>query len=231
MLFRLADVESLAAMAHERGILLALDNSWATPLYQKPLLSGVDLVVHSATKYLAGHSDLLAGAVAGREDLLARVFEHGFMLLGGLLSPFDAWLLNRGLRTLPVRMRQHHAGGLAVARWLAGHPKVRRVFHPALASGAESVLAGRLTGFSGLLSCELAVDRYADLRTMVDRLRRFRIGVSWGGVESLVLAPNRGSNLEVLAAQGIPAGTIRLSVGLEPPEILIEDLEGALATL
>lgn len=232
MLFRVADVAALARLAHEKGALVALDNSWATPLFQKPLVAGVDLVVHSATKYLAGHSDLLAGAVAGRAELMDRLFEHGFMLLGGILAPFDAWLLNRGLRTLPGRMRQHHAGGLAVARFLAAHAKVRQVFHPAL--HPETGWGGGATalgGFSGLFSFEIDGDRYEQVRGVIDRLRRFRIGVSWGGVESLVIAPHRGDNREALAAQGIPPGTIRLSVGLEPPEALIEDLEAALATL
>ncbi len=130
MLFRALDVAAVAALARERDITTVLDNSWATPLFQKPLTQGVDLVVHSATKYLGGHSDLVAGAVVGSAARLEKLFHEALLLDGGVLAPFDAWLLNRGLRTLPVRMRRHHESGLAVARFLAAHPRVRRVFHP-----------------------------------------------------------------------------------------------------
>ncbi len=224
MLFRLLDVAAVAGLARARGITTVLDNSWATPLFQKPLTLGVDLVVHSATKYLGGHSDIVAGAVVGSAARLEKLFHEALLLDGGVLSPLDAWLLNRGLRTLPVRLRRHHEGGLAVARFLASHPRVRRVFHPALEAGAP----GTLTGYSGLLSFELDTSSFDDLAGFVDGLERFRIGVSWGGVESLVLTPNRGDNAEQLAAQGIPPGLVRLSVGLEAPEILIADLERAL---
>lgn len=225
MLFRTVDVAALSALARARGIVTVLDNSWATPLFQKPLTRGVDLVVHSATKYLGGHSDVVAGAVVGSAARLERLFHDALLLDGGVLSPFDAWLLNRGLRTLPVRMRRHHESGLAVARFLAAHPRVRRVFHPAL----EAAAPGSLTGFSGLLSFDLGTASWDDLARFVDRLRRFRIGVSWGGVESLVLTPNRGGNAAALAAQGIPPALVRLSVGLEPPDVLIADLEQALS--
>ncbi len=230
MLFRLVDVAAVATLARQRGASTVLDNSWSTPLYQKPLERGVDLVIHSATKYLGGHSDVVAGAVVGRGELLERIFYRGYLLLGGALGPIDAWLVDRGLRTLPARMRQHHAGGLAVARFLAGHPMVRRVFHPGVA-GEPALVASQLRGFSGLLSFELDRESYRDVAGFVDRLRRFRVGVSWGGVESLVLAPNRGTNAEALAAQGIPPGTVRLSVGLEAAELLIEDLDRALGSL
>lgn len=227
MLFRLVDVERVAALARERGAWTALDNSWATPLFQKPLAQGVDLVVHSVTKYLAGHSDVVAGAIVGRGELLERIFYQGYLLLGGALGPFDAWLVNRGLRTLPVRMRRHHTDGLRVARFLADHPRVRRVFHPGLAA-APAPVEGRLKGYSSLFSFELDTDSYRDVAAFVDRLRRFRVGVSWGGVDSLVLSPNLGTNRRALEAQGIPPGTVRLSVGLEGADPLIRDLDRAL---
>lgn len=229
MLFRMMDVPAVATLARERGILTAMDNSWSTPLFQKPLTRGVDLVVHSATKYLGGHSDLVAGAVAGSAELLERIFYDAFLLNGGILGPFDAWLLNRGIRTLPTRLRAHHAGGLEVASFLAQHPKVERVFHPGLDRQAEALVADQLAGFSSLFSFSLRTDRFAAVRAFVDRLRRFRIGVSWGGVESLVITPSKGDNDAFLAAQGIPRSTVRLSVGLESPALLIEDLDGALA--
>jgi cystathionine beta-lyase/cystathionine gamma-synthase len=231
MLFRVADVTALAAVARERGVVSVIDNSWATPLFQKPLTLGVDLVIHSATKYLGGHSDLVAGALVGNADLVERLFYDAFLLQGGLLAPFDAWLLNRGLRTLPARMRGHHAGGLELARFLAEHPRVRRVFHPALVPESAALARGQLGGFSGLFSFELDTAAAAAVHRFVDSLRLFRIGVSWGGVESLVIAPLRGDNRAALAAQGIPPGLVRLSVGLEPAERLVDDLTVALHAL
>jgi cystathionine beta-lyase/cystathionine gamma-synthase len=227
MLFRTLDLEALAALARERGVTTVVDNSWASPLFQKPLTLGVDLVVHSATKYIGGHSDVVAGAVVGSEGVMERLFYDALLLNGGVMAPHDAWLLNRGLRTLPVRMRQHHHNGLAVARYLAEHSRVRRVFHPGLAEAGAPGSAS-LGGYSGLLSFELDTESYSELARLADSLQRFRIGVSWGGVESLVIVPFHGDNAEALAAQGIPLGLVRLSVGLESPEVLIADLEQAL---
>lgn len=227
MLFRVADVRGLAGLARERGITTVIDNSWATPLYQKPLALGMDLAVHSATKYIGGHSDVVAGAVVGGAEVLERIFYGAFLLNGGILAPFDAWLLNRGLRTLPVRMRQHHRGALEVARFLAGHAGVRQVFHPGLEP--DALVREQLRGYSGLFSFELDTDRFEDVERFVDGLRRFKIGVSWGGVESLVLTPNSGRNDASLRARRIPPGTVRLSIGLEGADVLIADLESALA--
>ncbi len=227
MLMRVVDLPAVAAVAHEHGALTVHDNSWASPLFQKPLELGADLVVHSATKYVGGHSDVVAGAVVGSEELLEQIFHRGFLLGGAALAPWDAFLLNRGLRTLPLRMRRHHESGLTVARGLAEHSRVRAVHHPALTAN-PALLERQLTGFSGVLSFEIDSDSAADVASVVDRLSRFRIGVSWGGVESLVLAPNRGDNAEGLARHGLPAGLVRLSVGLEDPSALSADLDEAL---
>ena len=226
MTFRLVDVTAIADLARSRDVLTLLDNSWATPLFQKPIEMGVDLVVHTASKYLAGHSDVMAGAVVGSAELIERIFYRSYLLLGAVLGPADAWLVNRGLRTLPARMAQHHHDGLAVARHLADHPRVRRVFHPGI-EGPDD-LSAQLGGFSGLFSFELDTDQFTDLERFVDCLELFRIGVSWGGVESIVITPNRGSNLESLAEQRIPPGLVRLSVGLEGADALIADLDRAL---
>jgi cystathionine beta-lyase/cystathionine gamma-synthase len=222
----------VAQLARSRGIPSAIDNSWATPLFFKPLELGVDLVVHTASKYLGGHSDLMAGVIVARQELMERLFYDAYLLLGAALSPADAWLVDRGLRTLPDRMERHHRDGLAVARWLAGHPRVRRVLHPALGPDA-ALFARQLTGCSGLFSVELdgvalGGAGFEELARVVDRLELFRIGVSWGGVESLVISPNRGDNAAALAARRIPANLLRLSIGLEGAEALIEDLERAL---
>lgn len=232
MRFRVLDVPAVTALARERGILTGIDNSWATPLCQKPLELGVDIVMHTASKYLGGHSDLIAGAVVSTAARIEEIFYRAFLLNGGVLGPFDAWLLLRGIRTLPVRLRQHETDALAVAGFLRDHPAVRRVFHPALAEGEEARLVElQLSGTTGLLSFELARGDFESVRRAVDGLRRFRVGVSWGGVESLVISPNRGSNQERLDALGIPRGLVRLSVGLEGADLLIDDLASALAPL
>ncbi len=229
MTFRLLDVPAVVALCRDRDLLTCLDNSWSTPLFQKPLQAGVDIVVHSATKYLAGHSDLVAGAAVTSAALMAELFDRGYMLGGGILAPFDAWLLYRGLRTLPFRLRQHEADALRVAEFLAGHPAVRCVHHPALAVGEQAELArAQLTGTSGLLGFELTRGTFEGVRTVLDALEHVRLGVSWGGVESIAISPENGHNGAQLEAKGLPRGLIRLSVGLEGAELLIGDLEKAL---
>lgn len=227
MLFRVLDIPAISACARSHGALTCVDNSWATPLLQKPLSLGADIVVHTASKYLAGHSDVMAGAVIASAPIMEQLFYRSYLLLGGLLAPFDAWLLLRGLRTLPVRLAQHEADGLAVAGFLSSHRSVARIHHPAL--GADRELFERQSvGYTGLFSFELMAEDIAGISAFVDRLERFKIGVSWGGVESLVIPAYRGTNDEALRGQGIPRGLIRLSIGLEGAEALIEDLSVAL---
>lgn len=238
MMFEVVDVAAIAELARGRGVLTCVDNSWATPLFQKPLEEGVDLVVHSVSKYLAGHSDIMAGAVVGSEELLERIFYRAYLLNGGVLAPFDAWLLLRGLRTLPVRMERHERDALRVARFLEGHPAVARVHHPGLGGGggeppgpgdgAPAGERGGLTGWSGLFSFELAIPTFGAVAAVIDGLERFRIGVSWGGTESMVASPERDEDGSDLARRGLPRGLIRISVGLEGAEALIEDLGRAL---
>jgi cystathionine beta-lyase/cystathionine gamma-synthase len=227
MLMRVLDVPAISELAREHGAISCLDNSWATPLLQKPLELGVDVVVHSATKYLGGHSDLVAGAVVSSEALIREIFHRATSLVGGILSPADAWLLLRGLRTLPVRLEKHEREALEVAHFLCSHPAVRAVHHPAFDT-REELVHRQLRGYSGLLSFELHRDDVQSVTRVIDRLRRFRIGVSWGGVESVVVSHEGRVDRARLAEYGIPYGLIRLSVGLEGAALLIEDLEGAL---
>ena len=233
MLFRTLDVAAMAELARPRGILTVIDNSWATPLFQKPLTQGIDLAVHACSKYLGGHSDVIAGAVVGPGSLMEQIFYRALLLNGGILAPFDAWLILRGLRTLPARMRQHRDDALTVARWLERHPEVRRVHHPSLVPSKGST-SDRLTGTSGLFSFELADNRFENVRRVIDALRVFRIAVSWGGPESLVISPNRPGPTprkpdDPTPNQQMPSGLIRLSIGLEGAETLIDDLEQALS--
>ena len=225
MLFRTVEFKAIADIARKHGALTCMDNSWASPLFQKPITHGVDIVVHSATKYIGGHSDVVAGAVITSAELMQHIYK-AFMLHGGILHPFDAWLLLRGLRTMPVRMQQHETDALRVAEYLRDRPDVTTVHHPAFGKASKS-----LTGYSGLFSFELANGEFDKVRRFVDGLKRFRIGVSWGGVESLVITPNRESNLELLDAQRMPHGLVRLSIGLEGSDVLIEDIAASLDAL
>lgn len=232
--FGLQDLAGVAALAKSRGIRTVIDNTWATPLFQQPLALGIDLEVHSCSKYLGGHSDLLGGVVIGRRaDIEAMQRQEG-ELLGGILSPFSAWLLVRSLRTLPLRMQQHQASGLAVARFLEKHPAVARVRHPGLESHPQHALARRqMSGTSGLMGFTLATRSVDAIKAFVNGLRVFLLGVSWGGHESLVYAPVISALKETpperFAHLGITPGDIRISVGLEHPDDLIADLDGALA--
>ena len=228
MLFELVDIESITELARERGITTVMDNSWATPLFQKPITMGVDIVVHSCTKYLGGHSDLVAGAVIAADEVLEQIFYRAFLLNGAAVGPFDAWLATRGLRTLPLRMEQHEAGALRVATFLQEHERVARVFHPAL-TGEPSLVDKQMTGTAGLFSFELHDVGFEKVCKILNSLNIFRLGVSWGGFESLAISPNRGTNVEKLEVAGIPEGLIRLSIGQEDADSLIEDLQQALA--
>lgn len=228
MLFRQLDMAGLVALAKRHGALTVVDNTWATPLLQKPLTFGVDLVLHSCTKYIGGHSDVLGGVVVGSAEHLERIFFNAFLLNGAAPAPLDAFLLVRGLRTLPVRLRQHQADALHIARVLADHPAVAAVYHPALLVDDQVWTQAQLRGTTGLFSFALHDERFEVVSKLIDSLKLFRIGVSWGGVESLVIAPHRGHNLEAMRKAGLPAGLIRLSVGLEGAEPLCADLIQAL---
>lgn len=225
------DLAAIAAIARARGIRTLLDNSFATPLGQQACALGIDLVAHSATKYLNGHSDVVAGALCGSEALIREVFDGPYMTLGAILSPHDAWLLLRGLRTLPVRMRQIADTTAEVRAWLEQHPKVARVYSPWAATDPQrfGLTARQLRHGSGLLSIELRADQVAQVETFVDGLRRFLIAASWGGYESLVF-PVCGvrdwPSLDFPAS--VPVGLVRLSIGLESADVLIADLVQAL---
>ena len=220
------DVGALAALAKSRGILTIIDNSWATPVFQRPLSLGVDMVVHSASKYLGGHSDVVAGVVAGSKELIGRIRAEAYPYLGGKLSPFDAWLLIRGLRTLPIRMHAHQASGLEIARRLQDHPIVEEVCHPGLANR----LPPGLTGTSGLFS--FVFRDGIDIRNFADRLDLFKLGVSWGGHESLIVPGEvvlqQKAQPNSAVAFGVNPRSVRLHIGLEGTEALWSDLEAAI---
>lgn len=234
LVFGLQDVAALAAAAKARGVTTILDNSWATPLYQRPLEHGVDLVVHSASKYLSGHSDVVAGIVLGPAATIAAITDRELTILGAKLSPSEAWLLLRGLRTLAVRLERHGRSARQVAEVLRRHPAVAAVHFPELPTHPHHALFTRdFSGSSGLLSFELADE--AAVRPFVNGLELFRLGVSWGGHESLVYPAAIGhaarGPTSAIRDFGVPKRLIRLHVGLEHPDDLVEDLEKAFAAV
>lgn len=229
MAFRLIDIPDLVARAQARGLVTVMDNTWSTPLFQKPLTMGVDLVVHSLSKYVGGHSDLVGGVVVGPARLVRPLARVEYQLYGAAMSPHDAAKVVKGLRTLPIRLEAHSARASRVATFLAAHPRVREVNYPGLPGHPDAALVARqMTGLTGLFSMVLDTEDLDQVARFCDRLRHFRIGVSWGGHESLVNAPALTTLDSVRATMGIPAGLVRLSVGLEDAETLVGDLAAAL---
>ncbi|MGV3466403.1 MAG: trans-sulfuration enzyme family protein, partial [Heyndrickxia sp.] len=229
MTFKLLDLKAVASLAKDKGIKTVIDNTWATPLYQNPISLGIDIVVHSVSKYLGGHSDLVGGALITSKEIMDHLFYHEFQLLAGVMPPYEAWLLMRGLRTLPIRMKAHQESGLKVAQFLEGHSSVKKVNYPGLESFPDYELGRQqLKGYSGLMSFELKDNSFESVRKVMNSLKHFQIGVSWGGFESLVISPNYGFNTEQLIRSGIDPGLIRISVGLENVDELMEDLDASL---
>ncbi|HZS94370.1 MAG TPA: aminotransferase class I/II-fold pyridoxal phosphate-dependent enzyme [Chloroflexota bacterium] len=227
----LVDLPATVDLARRHNLPTMIDNSMATPYNQRPLDYGIDLVVHSATKYLAGHSDVVAGALIGTSDAVNRVAANELRDLGGIIGPFEAWLILRGIRTLGLRMKAHNDAGLRVATWLAAHPRVLGVNYAGLRSHPQHDLAQRqMSGFSGLLSFVIDGGRDAATR-LVDHLHLFGIAVSWGGFESLALpmTPDPGAPPEMTTEVGLVPGLVRLSIGLEDVDDLLADLDQALA--
>ena len=231
-LLELTDLAAFAAAAHEHGALVAVDNTVATPINQRPLALGADLVWHSATKYLGGHSDVSAGVIAGETDLLEQVWRT-HLAVGSVLGPFDAWLLLRGLRTLDVRVARHNENALALAHYLEGHPEVLEVRYPGLASHPQHQLArAQMTGFSGLLSFAPSGGAERADR-LLDALRLTSRAASLGSVHSIATRPaamwSDQRQYQDQAREGAGQALIRLSVGIEAHEDLVKDLEQALA--
>lgn len=229
--FEVQDVPAIAALASARGILTLMDNTWAAGLYFKPLDHGVDLSVQALTKYVGGHSDVFMGSTATRKPSLARALDQAILDFGWSVSAEDAYMMLRGLRTLPTRMARHQKSGLLVADWLSRHPRVGKVFHPALEGSPGHDLWRRdFTGGAGLFAFVLNAAGVAETTLFLDALKLFGLGFSWGGFESLAL--NCDPQFGVRQAPPKYGGAlIRLSIGLEDAGDLIEDLNQALATI
>jgi cystathionine beta-lyase/cystathionine gamma-synthase len=231
-LLRIVDIDAVSEIAHSRGAMVCVDNTFATPYLQQPLHLGADVVVHSSTKYLGGHSDVVGGAIMLNDDELENQLRFHQNAVGAVPSPFDCWLLLRGVKTLALRVERQSANAMDLATALAGHKAVKRVYYPGLDSHPNrSVAARQMRMFGGMVSFEVA-DEATAFRTL-ERLKIFALAESLGAVESLAEHPARMTHASIPAAErqrsGVGDGLIRLSVGVEDAGDLIADLEQALS--
>jgi cystathionine beta-lyase/cystathionine gamma-synthase len=237
-ILRIADIAALARLAHARGIPVAVDSTWAGPAWQRPAALGADYVIHSLTKYLNGHGDALGGAICGRAAGLHKIRQDALVHLGGAASPFNAWLILRGLATLPLRMGQHSQSGLEVARFLESHPAVTRVFYPGLPSHPHHDLAARqMSAGGGMITFQLAGGLGAAI-TLAERIKLWSYATSLGHAHSLLFyyptdlyvdaAPYLSAEQKARIREWTGEGIVRASVGLESPGDLIADLDQAL---
>jgi O-succinylhomoserine (thiol)-lyase len=232
-LLRLVDIRAVAEIAHRHNLLLVVDNTFSSPYFQRPLELGADIVLHSTTKYINGHSDVIGGAVVMNDPQVYESIKFFQNAAGGVPGPHDAWLTLRGIKTLAVRMRQHEENAYIVARFLSEHPRVEKVYYPGLASHPDHELAKRqMRGFGGMVSFQFK-GTLADVDKVVRRFQLFTFAESLGGVESLVCHPasmTHGSiPREIREARGLNDTLLRLSIGIEDAEDLLADLEQALA--
>ncbi len=237
-ILRLTDIAAVADIAHRAGVPLVVDSTFATPVFQRPLSLGADFVLHSMTKYLGGHGDALGGIVVGAREEVQRIREGMLIHLGGAMSPFNAWLINRGLATLSLRMQKHQSSALAVARFLEQHPKVRRVLYPGLESHPQHDLARRqMSGFGGMVVAEM------DIKTAMNLVQQVRVltyATSLGDYQSLLFyyptemyvdsAAYLDADQKKAIREWAGDGIMRISIGLEDAEDLIADLDGALGS-
>jgi cystathionine beta-lyase len=230
---KISDIAAIAKIARAQRCLLCVDNTFASPVLQQPLQLGADIVVHSATKYLGGHSDLIAGVVVTKDPELGAKIKFLQNASGAILAPFDSWLLVRGIETLPLRVRQHSTSALAVATYLQQHPKVEKVYYPGLATHPGHEIAKRQSkGFGGIVSFSLKTDTEQAAKAVVTNTRLFKLAESLGGIKSLVSHPATMTHKTIPAdkrhACGVSDSLIRLSIGLEDTEDLVQDLSHAL---
>ena len=232
-MMKLCDIRAIAGVAHDAGALLCVDNTFASPYNQRPLELGADFTMHSSTKYVNGHSDVIGGLVAVRDEQLGEDLYFIRKSSGAVPGPMDCWLTLRGIKTLHVRMRQHNTNGLEVARYLEGHGKVDRVFYPGLPSHEQHALAKeQMSGFTGMVSVDVGTLERA--KSLTENLRIFALAESLGGVESLVNVPALMTHASVpedrRAAMGITPGLVRFSVGIEDIVDIIDDLDRVLGS-
>ena len=228
VVFSLQDVEAVSKIAHAHGAKVYIDNSFCTPIFSNPLDMGADIVMHTASKYMGGHSDVIGGVLAVRDEELANTIVSNRELFGGIIGPMEAWLILRGLRTLSVRVKAHEEVAMQVAKYLENHPKVDNVYYPGLESHPQYALAQKQQkGNTGLITFEIKGST-EEAKKVVNSLKVFKIGVSWGGFESLACMPHMRMDEESCRWLGGRQHLIRIHCGLEGVEALIADLEQAL---
>lgn len=227
--YSMQDLEQVSKLAKAYGIATVIDNTYSTPLFQNPLKYGIDMVIHTASKYLGGHSDIVAGVIVGKKETLSQMIEKERALFGGNMDPHQAWLLIRGIRTLPVRIKQHQESAKKVADFLESHSKIQRVLYPGLKSHPQYELGKKqMTGYTGLMSF-IPKGNPDEIIKFVKNLRYFQLGCSWGGFESLVASISVGRSDEENKKNHLPNNLVRIHVGLENVETLLEDLDRGLS--
>ncbi len=232
MTFECQDLAACAALAKKHGLVSMIDNSYCSPLYQNPAAFGIDIVLHSGTKYLNGHSDVVVGVLCAGKAMVKKIFESELMTLGGILGPHDAALVLRGLRTLPLRLRQSSEGAQWLIDKLDGHPKVEQIWYPFHHSFPQLELAKKqMRGCGGLFSVQFKTGSMEKMEAFIHRLERFLMAVSWGGHESLIIPTIGFYNIPGKPNATLPWTFVRFYIGLEDPEWLWEDLERAMEAL
>ncbi len=230
--FEIQDLRFIAQLARSKEIITIIDNSHCSPYFQNPINLGIDIVVHSVTKYLSGHSDLVMGAICGSSKIIRNIFSNEFMTLGTIVSPHDAFLAIRGLRTFKVRMQQIEVNAKKVFRFLKDHPKIRKIYYPLDPDSVQYELASsQMRGCGGLVSIELDTNSKQEVSTVVQKLDKFLFAVSWGGYESLKMPSLAFHDIPGVPDSPIPYQMIRLYIGLEDADYLIKNLDEALINL
>lgn len=227
--YELQDIAACVALAKKHNLLTAIDNSHASPIFQQPAKMGVDIIIHSATKYINGHSDVVAGVVCSSHAIIKKMFIDEYMVLGGIISPHDASLIIRGLRTLPIRMERVQSSTIAIVEALKGHKTIKRILYPFDVDFPQYELAKKqMSGCGGLFTIEFDLPDIETLLKVISKVKRWKIAVSWGGHEALMLPMAALYNLPGRDNPHIPWNYVRFYVGLEDPDYLLEDLLDAL---
>lgn len=230
--FELQDLAACAELCQKHGITSIIDNSHCSPIFQRPIDFGIDIVVHSATKYLNGHSDVVAGVICGKGDMIQKIFNSELMTLGAIISPHDANLIIRGLRTLPLRIKQSDESAFKIVNWLKTQPKIKRIYYPLMEDNPQYELAKKqMKGNGGLFSIETTAKTIEEAEAFFYALKRFTFAVSWGGHESLIFPTVSLYGIEGKPSPALPFNFARFYIGLEDADWLIEDLENALKVI
>lgn len=227
--FEITDIENVANAAREKGIKTAIDNSFCTPLFQKPISMGIDFVVHSASKYISGHSDLVAGILCGKSEAIKAIYDNYYLAMGAVISPHDASLMLRGLRTLPLRLKQSCDSAKIILQGIEKHPAIDKIFYPFHSDFLNTAVAQKqMISCSGMFSILLKVNSMEDIRHFCDSLNLFSLAVSWGGFESLVFPAMVFSQKYMPESVRLPENLVRFYIGLEDPLSLSSDIMNAL---